>query len=122
MERSNATAFRRTVEPSNTHMRSVMGPGLLTRDEARRIAIDIVKVPDLLRRSPPLYCRSPRVLRGCRRGRYRTQKRTFGCGAICRFWPILLHKSVLQIVRGVLGFLGRAGTMVLRQAAAELRD
>jgi len=38
------------------------------------------------------------------------------------FGPILLHKSVLQVVRGVLGFLGRAGTMVLRQAAAELRD
>ena len=37
-----------------------------------------------------------------------------------RFWPILLHKSVLQIVRGVLGFLGRAGTMVLRRATAGL--
>ena len=39
---------------------------------------------------------------------------------IGRFGPILLHKSVLQVIRGVLGFLGRAGTMILRQAAAEL--
>jgi hypothetical protein len=37
-------------------------------------------------------------------------------------WPILLQKSVLRVVCGVLGFLGRAGTVVLRQAAAELRD
>jgi len=39
-----------------------------------------------------------------------------------RSGPILLQKSVLQVVCGVLGFLGRAGTVVLRQAAAELRD
>jgi hypothetical protein len=37
-------------------------------------------------------------------------------------WPILLQKSGLKVVRGVLGFLGRAGTMVLHQAAAELQD
>jgi hypothetical protein len=40
---------------------------------------------------------------------------------IGRFGPILLQKSVLQVVCGVLGFLGRAGTVVLRQTAAELR-
>jgi hypothetical protein len=39
-----------------------------------------------------------------------------------RFGPILLQKSGLKVVRGVLGFLGRAGTMVLHQAAAELQD
>jgi hypothetical protein len=38
----------------------------------------------------------------------------------CR--PILLQKSVVQVVCGVPGFLGRAGTVGLRQAAAELRD
>ena len=33
-----------------------------------------------------------------------------------RYWPILLQKSVVQVVCGVPRFLGRAGTVVLRQA------
>ena len=41
---------------------------------------------------------------------------------IGRDGPILLQKSVVQVVCGVPGFLGRAGTVVLRQAAAELPD